>query len=349
MKPCTRCKARGFQCEYVSSEDAAMHLLHLSANARNMERQGSSPEGYSPNQVAPSQLRQNPSNVSPNPFPVAASTITQTPILPGRTPIAEEAQLPTPETMMDQNNPENYQPSFPGAEVDVMSKLPFSDFLRDVLYDQSMQDPHRMAEAQGLAVLDFCNNANLDLKDIDFGMLNHWNVGDMGTVPAVQQAHPSDSVNMNAMRSKLVKIWTESPWRWNPGKSDTGYHEQSNLPLSTKDALESGRKLDRVIRDKLDSSSRDKILAIILSTCRENSVRARVASSFPSPEVMDTWIHIFLASHLCQVSAWIHYGSFSLNSQWPEWLAIVASAGAVLTPFPTLRRFGFALQEAVRK
>ena len=78
-------------------------------------------------------------------------------------------------------------------------------------------------------------------------------------------------------------------------------------------------------------------------SCRNDAMMRRVASAFPSAEMLDSWIHIFLASHLCQVSSWIHYGSFTLNSQWPDWLAITASAGAAVTPVPTLRRFGFAL------
>ncbi len=259
---------------------------------------------------------------------------------------------------MDQSNPDSFQPPYPGGMDDLTkSSAPFSDFLRDVLYQQSLGETTKMAEAQGLDILDFCDDANLDLKDVDFGLLDHWNIE--GTLPVsfmplAGQFTLDDTADMSAIRSKLVKIWTESPWRWNPGKSDTGYNEQSNLPLSSRDVhgaqlQANGATVDRVIQDKLHPSSRDKILAIVLSTCHENSVRVRVSSSFPSTEAMESWIHLFLASHLCQVSAWIHYGSFSLNAQWPEWLAIAAAAGAVLAPVPTLRRFGFALQEAVRK
>jgi len=204
-----------------------------------------------------------------------------------------------------------YQPPYPYPTADMN---PFSDFLRDVLYDQSMGNTQRLAEPQGLAVLNFCDDANLELKDVDFGLLNHWNTEGVLSVTNMQQPQLDDSVNISAIRSRLVKIWTESPWRWNPGKSDTGYTEQPNMSLPSGDAniQNGGRRPDRVIKDKLSSSSRDKILAIILSRCRENSVRAKVASSFPSAEVMDSWLHIFLAAHLCQVSAWIHYGSFSV-------------------------------------
>lgn len=52
--------------------------------------------------------------------------------------------------------------------LDDIAKLPFSDFLRDVLYDQSL------SQAQGLAVLDFCDDSNLDLNAMDFGLLDYW-------------------------------------------------------------------------------------------------------------------------------------------------------------------------------
>lgn len=42
-------------------------------------------------------------------------------------------------------------------------------------------------------------------------------------------------------------------------------------------------------------------------------------------------------------------GTFTLNEQRPEWLATVTAAGSVMTPVPILRRFGYAIQEAVRK
>ena len=57
----------------------------------------------------------------------------------------------------------------------------------------------------------------------------------------------------------------------------------------------------------------------------------------------------FLVENRYSVSSWIHLGTFKLNAQLPEWLAAVAAAGAVMAPVPVLRRFGFAIQEAVRK
>jgi hypothetical protein len=264
-----------------------------------------------------------------------------------------EAQLPTPETsstVMDQGAQDNFQ-SYP-CDDGGYARVQFPDFLRDVLYDQSFSNP-RLPEAQGPGVLDFYDDANLDFSAFDFGLLDHWNV-DPARGTADQPDSSEDPVGMPAMRSALVKIWTESPWRWTPGKTDNCYTEQSNLPLPASDAHtpqthDNPTPVDRVVKDTLQPSSRDKTLAIVLSTCRESRMANRVASSFPSTDMMDSWINIFLAAHLCQVSSWIHYGSLSLNNQWPEWLATAAAAGAVLTPVPAFRRFGFALQEAIRE
>lgn len=257
---------------------------------------------------------------------------------------------------MDPGNNDQFPPNFDadGDGVD-MARLPFSDFLRDVLYDPPV-DPSRLAETQGLAVLDFCDDTNLELNDVDFGVLDNWNVDGMGVTSATEEFAPradDSAIDLSQMRQGLTKLWTDSPWRWHPKGVESGYTEQTNLPVPKGDISspvfqESQRQLDKVVADKLEQAGRDKILAIVLRTCRNNSIMTRVASSFPSVEVMDTIAHIFLASHMCSVSEWIHFGSFALNAQWPEWLAAAAAAGAVMTPVPTLRKFGFALQEAVR-
>lgn len=362
-KPCTRCKNRGLNCDYGSSEDAAMHLLHLSATARRIEPQSQSPQHASPDaayyHAPPASQLSLPVEAPPTVYQNQTHTqlLAQTPLTNNQL-AKEEPQLLTPETMMDQSSSDTFQQAYPNQAMVDVAKLPFSDFLRDVLYEQSLGDQSRFAEAQGLAVLDFCDDANLELNDIDFGLLDHWNIdgnmfGQDPNTTGLQSKTQESAPDMDKMRQRLVQIWTKSPWRFNPEKTDSGFNEQGNLPLPARDAGAARlhiRQLrqDPVVSETLYQSGRDKILAIVLSTCRNDNMMSRVASSFPSAEVMDSWIHIFLASHMCQVSSFIHYPTFSLNNQWPEWLAMAASAGAVLAPVPTLRRFGFALQEAVR-
>ena len=55
-----------------------------------------------------------------------------------------------------------------------MSTLPFSDFLRDVMTLDGFTTP-RSEDAKGLAVLNFCDDASLELNEVDFGLLDFWN------------------------------------------------------------------------------------------------------------------------------------------------------------------------------
>jgi hypothetical protein len=165
---------------------------------------------------------------------------------------------------------------------------------------------------------------------------------------------PPAAVDLSQLRRTLVNVWTTSPWRWHPSHHDSGYEEQKHFSVSSGDVassqLQRSRQgLDKVIDQKLDPSLRDRVLAIVLSTCKTPAMVTQTASSFPSAEVMDTLVHIFLASHLCSVSSWIHVPLFNMSAQWPDWIAVAAAAGGVLTPVPTLRKFGLALQESVRR
>lgn len=250
------------------------------------------------------------------------------------------------------------QPMGVGSEPNAvdMNRPLFSDFLRDVLYDQPLHSG-RMTDNQGLSVLDFCDDTNLDLTDMDFGILDHWNGDSIMTTPLPTNPdtpQTDSSVDISQMRQNLVKVWTDSPWRWDPTANDNGYREQGNLPVPTKDTTsaqfqERRKRLEKIVQEKLEPSSRDRMLAIVLSICRQTSTTNRVASSFPAVDVMDTLVHLFLNSHACQVSGWIHFPTLKLNQQWPEWIAVAAASGAMLTPILTLRKFGMALQEAVRK
>lgn len=123
VKPCTRCRNRNLKCEYASSEAgsaAAMHLLHLSAHAHSTTPSPQPSALAAPRMdplshnsasgVMPTQHRSVPiSGLAPaapkmtNPI-YPQSTGGSPPILAGHpSGNSEAAQLPTPETMVDQS------------------------------------------------------------------------------------------------------------------------------------------------------------------------------------------------------------------------------------------------------
>lgn len=222
------------------------------------------------------------------------------------------------------------------------NRLPFSDFLRDVLYETSTE-PNRTGPIQGLTVLDFCDHGNLQLNDDDFALLDQWTVEGN---PALSQGSRSgtgthgrgSSSDMAQVRQDLVKMWTNSTWSERNAIAAANGSESSG----TRDRME------RMTSERLEHSARDRVLAMVLRTNSQNSTMHRIASSFPSVDVMDLLIQNFLSAMASQASEWIHFPTFRLNAQSPEWIAVAAAAGAALSPVPTLRRFGHLLQDAAR-
>ncbi|KAH6650792.1 hypothetical protein F5144DRAFT_60546 [Chaetomium tenue] len=356
VKPCTRCKNRGLACE-VASEDPTVHSIQPSEH-RTGHTESTPDSCCSLSSGAGPPQRLFPAAPAPPSYVGSTSPEdSKQGIVPLPYTAYKEPEVYTPEASSvtaAQHLPNNlhaYSSNSVRYAGHEHASSPFPDFLCDLLYEQPLGNPSRLPDAQGALALDFYDDAALDFNEFDFNLLN-WNL-DATQVTPDDTASAEDPVGMAEMRSTLDKLWTESPWRWTPGKTDNCYTEQSNLPLPSNDAHSPQTRHDGAAggwaaNETLRASCRDKILAIVLGTCRESRMANRVASSFPSADTMDSWINIFMAAHMSQVASWIHYGSFSLNSQWPEWLAVAAAAGAVLTPVPAFRRFGLALQEAIR-
>lgn len=126
--------------------------------------------------------------------------------------------------------------------------------------------------------------------------------------------------------------------------------EQTNLafPDSDKDGSRRAHLPQRrALNERLGRVSRDKLMALVLGTCSPENVK-RIASAFPSVELLDGLIQFFLTSPALDVQSWFHLPTLSLSKLSPELLACIISAGAASTPDVPLRKLGFALHEAAR-
>ncbi|KAM0250558.1 hypothetical protein ACHAQJ_008568 [Trichoderma viride] len=354
-KPCRRCVSRNMACSSLeTSPSASTNLVHLPASGQAATAQT---QPGSSSYVGPTDPSSTFQNTATN-FIRGNATAKSSPLSQSNSSRQDDSQLSTPDTGVEQGNTQSLAQPHDSAKAGPMelNNIPFFDFLRDVLYQQPLDLP-RSTESQGPGMLDFCDDMDMDLTDMDFGLLDHWNMdlegGGALITPTLAGQNPQNSAEMSQMRQNLANVWGELPWKWEPTTKDNAYTEQGNLPISAKDLSnaqfqETKRQFERVVEQKLNLPSRDQILAIVLKTCRDASMASRVAASFPTVDVMDTMVQVFLAAHLRQVSTWIHYPTLKLNSVWPEWVGNAVAAGAVLMPAPTLRKFGFAIQEAVR-
>ncbi|KAG6048031.1 hypothetical protein E4U17_007307 [Claviceps sp. LM77 group G4] len=363
-KPCQRCITRKLSC--VTSEVGVpnLHSGHVPANinvpAPDIGASFSGIHGSdSIKMPSPASHGQAHSvhSASTSMADAHTATMKDTPYSEASPHKPEEGQVPTPRTVQDQFQNDVLAPmAFESSNgLTYLNNSPFYEFLRDVLYEQPIE-PNKTAGSLAMPVLDLCDNANLDLTDADYGVLYNWNLDSVVSEPMpVEQLtyHAGNPADMNQMRKDLVKVWTGSPWRWDPKSDDNGYKEQSYCAVPSNETSSaqfqtSRDRLERVTVEKLEQPSRDRVMSILLSQCRDPLTANRVASSFPTVDVLDTLIHMFLAAHACQVDSWIHFPTLKLNEQQPDWIAMAAAHGGAMIPISALRKFGMAVMEAVR-
>lgn len=141
----------------------------------------------------------------------------------------------------------------------------------------------------------------------------------------------------------------DSMWLWTPAMGDHGAAEQLNLSLSYDDAtLEAQQATESPpLAEELTLATRDRILAMVLSTC-EADTYGHVVSCFPSAKFLTNLLNNFVTHHVRQDATWIHSPTLRINEESPEFLGAMISFGASVSRVPEVRKLGFALQEAVR-
>jgi hypothetical protein len=227
-------------------------------------------------------------------------------------------------------------------------------FLPDYFRNMPPYESFFSGQATPRGLMDLSFNLNVDLTDIDVGLLDQYNF----QIPFAADT-PSTTDNQGAEQhipeTESVPVRTEafkqSIWRYLPQRhKDYGGAEQVNLAYSDSDK-DSNRRSHivqrRAIAERLHRVSRDRLMALVLGTCSSENVK-KISSAFPSIELLDTLIQFFLTSPSIDAQSWFHLPTFSPSKISPEVLACIVAAGAVSTPDIPLRKLGFALHEASR-
>ena len=241
-----------------------------------------------------------------------------------------------------------------------MDDSSLAEFLRDVMMPaspNSLVGPNALEfipQAYERDVFNFGMESSLDFNDLDIGWMNSqnsrtpmWNYN----VPPEQEDRLDRGQETPDVRSGInagAEAFQKSLWRWKPVQQEHAHSEQVNLSLPYKDMQNLETRLAPDILDqRIEATSRDRILAMLLSTCDPANV-SRVVTSFPSADLLDSLMHLFFRTELSRTDTWIHLPTFRPQVQRPELNGMVVAAGAVLSAVPTVRKLGFAIQEAVR-
>lgn len=204
-------------------------------------------------------------------------------------------------------------------------------------------------------------DTNLELDDIDFNSLFTYSTNipfdhALQSPESLQQGSEKGTQKDRDLerRAQLGSdAYRKSVWRFRPVTSDRGGadHQHLSLPIveTDKDSPESRIDLSwRTTSETLDQSSRDKLFAMVLGTIKAPNL-TRVASSFPSLELLDSLLQFYLTSSHCRADTWFHIPSIRPKTGMrEELLGAMIAAGAFLTPDDSLRKFGLAIQEVVR-
>ncbi|KAL8343286.1 hypothetical protein RB598_004569 [Gaeumannomyces tritici] len=328
VKPCARCRTRGIPCKYSSSAGVSpYHSIHRRTTSPDGSGRGTSRQARPSKSPSPGFTQEQPQKSQLYQMPTSATSppIGSVDVVPGSYPdfsggsaafgfsTAQPSLVMQSEGTLAAVTPRNFTPDV---------NVPFSDFMRGILYQHGTDTPSDTTSLHGLAVLDFCNTSNLELDDIDFSFLGNWGIARDGAslqqapqlhqhqqeqqVETQHQQHQheyqqqcdedsctsdGDSPGISGLRHRLVKLWDDDRLRWAPNPQNTGYDDQENFPVPSATAA-----------------------------------MAEAAS--------------FAYDALEAVSS-------RVDDSPPDLLACCAAAGATMTPNLTLRKFGFAVQEAV--
>ncbi|KAJ9604709.1 hypothetical protein H2200_010823 [Cladophialophora chaetospira] len=232
-------------------------------------------------------------------------------------------------------------------------------FLNDIMipslpvpqsYNASTHQPYQSRTPRDF--LDF-GTFNVDSLDMDlmFGDHHLQGIPMPNSMPLKHRpASGTQTPNFGDRIASGNAAFMRSVWLWTPTNQDFGGRDSLNLslPASDMDSPETRALTGHFIHHhSLECTMRDKILGLVLSTC-DSSLYMAIASSFPSADLLNKLMHLFMATHVEQTDSWIHLPTIELNDEALLLVIMMVSAGAVICSVPSIRKLGYALQETVR-
>ena len=362
-KPCKRCTKKNITCNFTT----AYALPPPNGMVRSPDNMGY-PQDASPyresmqqmhQQLPPMQHVQQTQSIQPAPPPPPPvhrhSFSQQTPQLPAMQ--MNEQQLP-PVSQPNMGVEGNMMP--PQVPQQQPQGNNMFDYLRDKMMTPNQQNANGVAvmDYQGgpwgtpRELFDFGVDTNMELNDLDLSFLDSYNSANPFDLRTPSIGYPTNASDImpsftsapNVPPLDTTALPKASVWRFRPISKDSGSAEQANLSLPTPTSLDVDR---RVTCEPITQPARDKILAMILSTCKPNSI-PRAVACFPSVNLLDSLFQFSLSSPGSHAKHWIHAPTLLAGQTRPEVLAAIIAAGAVLTPDAAIRKVGYAIQEAIR-
>ncbi|KAJ5540428.1 hypothetical protein N7494_005504 [Penicillium frequentans] len=187
---------------------------------------------------------------------------------------------------------------------------------------------------------------DFSLTDGDFGLIDMYNAGSLMPRNENEQQDRFDADSGIGIGAAAYHRSSLSAWK--PLQEDRAFIDHENLSVPQAiDSPEVNIADRQTLCERLSSSSRDQIFGLVLEISREANLN-RIMKSFPSTELLDGLIQQFFENQSHSVDSFIHAPTFRPSAEHASILTALASAGAVRSPIPTIRKLGYALLEIVR-
>ncbi|KAF2132057.1 hypothetical protein P153DRAFT_373883 [Dothidotthia symphoricarpi CBS 119687] len=384
-KPCSRCKKKNIPCQVpeVSTMDdnesneldavhAAQDLLGLSTGFEYPSTMPNMDE----NVTQPSTLRLSTQNTPLTlvmgvhhpqdhiTFPSTTSTVHGN-REPSRTleqgdrersSIMSNNAVPRDSIVLNQpytGDAADHQSFFDGPDSSFGNTPSIDPFLPEHFRNMPPFEAYFSGQATPRGIMDLSFDLDIGLTDIDLGLLDQYNfqIPFTAGTPSTDAQGLEQQLSENDNAPVRSEAFKQSIWRYLPQRNQN-YVAQEQHNLAFADAhKDNGRRAHitqrRVVAEKLNRSSRDRLLALVLGACGPANVQ-RIASAFPSVELLDSLIQYFLTSPSIDAQSWFHLPTFSPSKLSPHLLACTIATAAATTPDVPLRKLGFAMHEAAR-
>lgn len=274
-------------------------------------------------------------------------------------------QLPTPETMPRQSEETILSNNMPDLDAFAMPAeafagnvsipdIGFSDFFEQIM----MPDVTGVGAFENLQlppnVSDFTQDFTMDVSDFDFSLL-----ASGLTRPSTPQAPrdtclPGSNDALLKTRSDVhlrAEAFKKSPWSWNhwiPERNHNAFtgQEEINVQADRVDATDQhiSPTVKRLVQCELDQEARDRMIRVVTKIA-QNKLEM---PSFPSLELLEDLIDVFLLQDGSAIDTFVHAASFSSKTARTELLMAMVSAGSRYVALAPVWKMGLVLQEVVR-
>ncbi|EEU33956.1 uncharacterized protein NECHADRAFT_88030 [Fusarium vanettenii 77-13-4] len=220
----------------------------------------------------------------------------------------------------------------------------------DGIFEFPFLTPHELSGLAG-----FYSGPSEQAVDSFFHSLDHHDSqqsprGDRERADALTPA--SLTSNEATISSEAVKAYDHALGNWRPRPRDYLTQDIMSLSITPKEQTSMRGRMGyfdpTVIPDQIPSARRDEMV-IVASHCFATSRSTQPIPCFPSVEILDELLKIFLTAQKDQPMSFIHIPHFSVSSCEISLLMACIAAGAASSPNLTAHRFGLALVEVLRR